>query len=325
MTTRDGLWVVVAAVGCGLAAGCRHCVHAVGDGAPFAPHPEPPALHAGPPTAPPVPAGSPYHPRSREVTHFRPARAERTDLPDFTPRTELPRIMSPAEQPGQAAVPPPPPREGPPLVEALACLLNQRPDDARRWLERYDAPNRDLLRGLLLLAVRLAQEPLPKIDPQDADALLIQLHDMEAPLRPLAALTIDKMRFCRRIDTYGGYEPLPDGYQFRALEQVQVYVELRNFTCAKQGGIYLAHVASTLEILDAAEKVVWSQDLDDRGRPEPRRTAWQEYFRDYRFYLPERIPPGLYTLRVWVKDMPTGRMAKASMDFRVTTVPGRGT
>lgn len=209
-------------------------------------------------------------------------------------------------------------------MEALRCLLQKRPDEARHWLDRYQAPERELLRGLLGLAVRLSEQPVRHTDPQDADAMLAQLDQLREPLRPQAALTVRKMSFCKWIERYGDYEPLPDGHQFRAGDLVHIYVELSNFTSARQGSVYVTRLASTLEILDAAGTIVWRQDLGDRDRPERSHTLWRDYFRNYRFYLPEKMPPGLYTLRIHVTDVPTERTARGSLDFRVTTVPARG-
>src|SRR5262249_11346815 len=154
--------------------------------------------------------------------------------------------------------------------------------------------------------------------------LLQSFEDLEEPLRPRAALTISKARFCKWIEKYGDYDPLPDDHQFRAGDPVQLYVELRNFTCARQGPVYLTRLASTLAILDADGTVAWFQDCHDRDRPERSHTPWRDYFRNYSFYVPEKIPPGLYTLRIHVTDVPTRWTARASLDLRVTTVPARG-
>jgi hypothetical protein len=202
--------------------------------------------------------------------------------------------------------------------------LNKRPEDARRWLERCEPSNRDLLRGLLVLAVRLTEEPLPRANPQDVAAMLTALEELQEPLRPRAALTIGTMRFCKWIEKYGDYDPLSDSHQFRAGDLVQVYVELRNFTSERQGPVHLTRLASRIDIHDANQALVWRQDCDDQQRAERSHTPRREYFRNYRFYVPENMPPGLYTLRIHVTDVPTGRTARGSLDLRVTTVAGRG-
>src|SRR5262249_42641232 len=155
-----------------------------------------------------------------------------------SPPVTAPPAPAAAPPRATAADPPPKPADGPPLLEALHCLLKKQPEEARRWLERYEPPNRDLLRGLLVLAARLSEEPIARADPQDVAAVLNELEGMQEPLRPRAALALGAMRFCKWIEKYGDFDPLPDNHQFRAGDLVQVYVELRNFTSARQGGVY---------------------------------------------------------------------------------------
>lgn len=277
-------------------------------------------------------SGSPYHPRDcqpssppdprtipidQSITVARPGPVPEPRLPEMTP----PRIQTrpePEQQPQQVKLP-----EGPPLVEALRCLLEKRPEEARTWLERFSTPNREVLAGLLMLAVRLAQQPLHSANPQDLDALVRQVEDLEIPLRTRAALTISKVRFCRWIERYGTYDPLPDNHQFRAGDPVQVYVEVRNFTCAREGSSYQTRLTSSLEILDADGAVCWRHDYKEGDSPERSHTPMRDYFRNYGFFVPEKFPPGLYTLRIHLTDLPTGRTARGSLDFRVTTVPSR--
>jgi hypothetical protein len=325
MATPRYLWITSLGACLFLSLGCRHSVQTAADGRYLAVPSDPAHFPAATPFAS---TGSPYHPivhpsapaGQSEFAGTKPPEATVPD-PPAPPATAPPAVATPHSV---AAPPPAKPAEGPPLIEALRCLLQKRNTEARQWLERFEAPNRELLSGLLVLAVRLSEEHVQQANPQDVAAIIKEMDDMQEPLRLHAALTISKMRFCKWIEKYGDYDPLPESHAFRAGELVQVYVELRNFTCARQGPAYLTRLASTLEIRDANGKIVWRHDCNDRDRPERSHTPLRDYFRNYGFYVPETIPPGLYTLRLQVTDIPTGRVARSSLDFRITTVPPRG-
>ena len=63
--------------------------------------------------------------------------------------------------------------------------------------------------------------------------------------------------------------------------------------------------------------VVWRQDVPDPNPPDVSHSLRHDHFNHYRFCVPV-IPPGAYTLRVTVKDLPTGRVAQRTVDMRVT-------
>ncbi len=329
MTTRDCLWALTVAVGLTVTPGCRHSGTSEGMS---------PQRPSGPPQVAlpsqevgPTLSESPYHPLPRQADP--PGDVEKASTEPTAPPANPGPIVETrppqASPPGVPSMPEPQPAaqvklpDDPPLVEALRCLLQKRSDQAGTWLARFETPNRDVLTALLTLAVRLSQQPLHAANPQDVDALVRQVEDLEVPLRTRAALTVSKARFCRWIEKYGAYDPLPENHQFRAGDPVQVYVEVRNFTCAREGAGYQTRLGSSLEILDADGAVCWRHDYKEGDNPERSHAPMRDYFRNYRFFVPEKFPPGLYTLRIHLTDLPTGRTARASLDFRVTTVPSR--
>src|SRR5207248_8575554 len=86
-----------------------------------------------------------------------------------------------------------------PLVTALRCYLNKHPADALEALKRYDKPNQDVLIGLVPLAARLTERNVTDATPQDLAHLLDRINNAVTPLRPRAALDIEKICFCREI------------------------------------------------------------------------------------------------------------------------------
>lgn len=251
------------------------------------------------------------------------------------PATLLESPAPPAVPPSVKTQPPPstPPSTAPPeepLVAALRHLLAKQPDKALELLQRYDHLNQDVMVSLLALAVRLTQGSLERADPQEVSNVMEQLNSLAVRLRSLAALSIEKMCFCSEISRFGVYQPLPArpvfqlGRDGRPGEQIQLYVELRNFVSQPQASFYETRLASSLEIRDLRDKPVWRMDFPAQ-QPDRSHTLRHDYFVSFRFPVPRELAPGMYTLWVEVRDVtglqghevPGHRMARRSLDFEV--------
>lgn len=215
-----------------------------------------------------------------------------------------------------------------PLLIALRCYLDKRPAEAIAILGQYEKSNQDLLLCLLPLAAQLADSGPDKTSDKGLGMVLEQLNSMMVPLRTRAPLLIDKMCFCRSIGGYGDYAPLAADHVFRAGELVRLYVELRNFQSERREiapgqMVYVTELAGRAEIRDFSGKPVWSQEFNNRDRPDQSQSLRTDYFEHYRFCLPE-LSPGPYTLWLWVKDVSTKRPeASRTVDFHVAHVPAR--
>jgi hypothetical protein len=189
--------------------------------------------------------------------------------------------------------------------------------------------SRDVLATLLPLAGRCGSVGLENTPPGEVAELLGQLERVSQVLRPRAALSLERMCFCRTIEGFGVYEPLPaehafqPGGQNRSGELVQVYVELKNFTTRQVGQFYETNLAVSLELRTYQGELVWRQDRP--ARPDRSRSPRQDCFLNCHFYVPPRVPAGDYVLWVQVKDMtaaessevPAHRKARRSLDFHI--------
>jgi hypothetical protein len=213
-----------------------------------------------------------------------------------------------------------------PVVVALRYLLERRPIDARKALDRLDPSNQELLLNLLPLVARCSGSSLDKARPQELATLLQQVESLELPLRARAPLRMGQPCFCRAIHGFGCYEPLREQPPAFAAagdgqpgELVQVYVELSNFTVEPRDGEYVAHLVSSVEVRDIVSgKLVWCHGYDDK--PERSRSPWRDHFIRLRFSIPPELKPGTYTLWVQVQDVlarPSRPPARRSLMFRV--------
>jgi hypothetical protein len=245
------------------------------------------------------------------------------------PPVHLPEPRRLAEADGPPTIPLTPPNETrvleSPLVAAFRALLEKKPTEAMKLLEQHDQPNPELLQSLLVLTAHAGQGPLDRISPEELAALQEELQRVMRNLRSRAPLVLEKLSFCRTIEDFGVYEPLPREHSLQAGtddqpgERVLVYGEVRNFGVQQHGSLYETALASTLEIRDFQNQVVSRMDIPtslNRSRS-PR----QDYYLRIRFHIPPHLPPGRYTLWVQIRDLSQGRdharTARQSLDLRV--------
>jgi hypothetical protein len=218
-----------------------------------------------------------------------------------------------------------------PLVTLVRFLREGQTGEATAQLKLFEPATRDVLGVLLPVLTHLAEPGRAGDPPHDCATILEQLETLSQELRPKAALSIEKMCYCRCIERFGIIDPLPSshlyhvGPQGRPGDLVQVYVELRNFASLKRGSSYETRLACNMLIRDEQNRIVWYQDR--QTRLERSCTPRQDGYLDCYFNVPRRLPVGDYTLWIMVKDLtgnsgeeaPPHRIAKRSLDFRVRT------
>jgi hypothetical protein len=263
-----------------------------------------------------VAARPPVEPNGGEI---QPVRAAPTAL--TTDRVVTADETVPAAEADTAPEAVEPKRPESPLLDALKCYLNKSPEQAAKCLETMDSADRELLSTLLPLAVRLGDGALKTSDPQDLAAVVADVQGFVGRLRGRAALEMPKLCFCRpkaTVAQFGRYEQIEENHRFRPGEVVGLYVEVQNVLCAPHGSDYLTQVQMAIEVHNEQGETVWR--FDSPARPDPSLSPRQDYCHVGRFALPGNLPAGAYTLWLKVTDVPTGRTARRSLDFRVTTV-----
>jgi hypothetical protein len=326
MRWRHRLWLVVAGFTAGTLAGCLSSTAHRDNLAP-APLPTFPSESASEPAT-----LSPYHAHAVD-----PARRPLPPAQPPDPAVDL-AIRPVGGRPPDGPTPAPPaattvptaapvqPHPETPVVAALRSLTENHPQEALDLLQRLDRPNQELLCKLLPLAARLGEGGADPANAEDVAELLDRLNVAAAALRPRMPLVLENVCFCRRIEGFGVYQPLikpkyQAGTDGRPGERVQVYVEVRNFTSSKHGGVYVTDLATNLEIRDSQGHFVLPIRCPaclDRSL-----TRRQDYYINLQFNVPSKLPLGDYTLWVQVRDdgAPAGsppRAARKSLDFTVT-------
>jgi hypothetical protein len=190
----------------------------------------------------------------------------------------------------------------------------------------------------LPFAARLTEGDIDKVSPREAAELADLLQGVEDRLRQRAALRIERMLFCRRIDDFGEYvaresvngiPTFEGGAGDQPGEPVQLYVELRNVSSKPHGDSYETRLAGTVELIDFEGQSAYRSDF----QPEPHRgrSVRHDFYVNCSFSVPRKVPPGRYTLRVEVRDItglpadpaalkqapPAHRVARQTLDLQV--------
>ncbi len=232
-------------------------------------------------------------------------------------------------EPAEVSVPPKGTSRREPLVDALQRIIDNHPNEALELLRKYDPGTQEFFLRLLPVMARLTQKSIDLLAASEVAVLNEELQSLTMTLRPHSQLGIDKACFCEWIKSYGIYKPLPEGHAFVGPggsgtgELVQLYVELRNFACEAKNGAFATRLSSSVEIRDQKGERVWFYQFEDGKQPIRSQTMLHDYFNNYCFYVPNRLPPGTYTLTINVADETRPeqrRVASKSLEFRVTAI-----
>jgi hypothetical protein len=248
---------------------------------------------------------------------------------EASPQPERPRN-------GGVKAPPPLPlltenkREYAPLVQAIQCMLDERHEEALKHLRAYDDATQQFFLRLLPPLTVLVKKRVEDLSPQEVAVLIDQIDALRLAFLHRSELVVSKMCYCKRVKNYGSYEALPDNHAFltgtqtRIGEQVQLYVELKNFESKPtKEGDFLTKLACSLELHDAnTGKKVWSKSIDGAETTHRRRSRINDFCCNYSFYVPA-IPAGTYQLTLHIADETTPeqrRLAHKSLVFVATPV-----
>ncbi len=254
-------------------------------------------------------------------------------LPDYMPPVPPP---SPGPSPpAPTTISPPAPKPQDPLSEALRYFRETRSAEWGTRLKGLEPERRELLTALLPLVAGLADQPEKGVRLVDYTPMLARLEDVIQAIRARSALSLDKVCFCRGIERFGVFDPLPADHVFQVGgegqpgELVQLYAELKNFVCRRSEAAYETSLGCTLVLRDGKNRVVWRQDRP--AQVERSRSPRRDCFLGCHFYVPPRLPVGDYYLTVQVSDLtgfnadeaPPNRTASRSLDFHVGGQGGR--
>jgi hypothetical protein len=196
-----------------------------------------------------------------------------------------------------------------PITTDLAW--NDGPPNSRDMLDRF---------------VRVAEEirRIARLPQQDREDAIDAVDALRSAVAEGAPLTIPTVALCRKVLTYGVFEPMePEALVAGRVLQTIIYVELGHFHSQRaDDGVYRTRLRTELEIFTPDGRSVWRHDEPEIVDECRRRRS--DFFIAQRVSLPPTLSAGDYVLKVRVEDLLSSRIAEGSTPMTLTTTLSAG-
>ena len=142
-----------------------------------------------------------------------------------------------------------------------------------------------------------------------------QLRTAVRQLQSLCPLTINRIAFCSRINSFGSVDSFPTT-DFSPGQPVLIYAEIDNFKSQRSKmGTYQSRFSAQIDVLrnddtEPVESIEVGELLDESTSP---RT---DYFQSYELTIPQ-LAPGRYTLRLTIQDELGSQHAISTLPFHI--------
>jgi hypothetical protein len=149
---------------------------------------------------------------------------------------------------------------------------------------------------------------------QAADEVIRSLQVATELMRGPRRFQARGLAFCKRIRGFGSIDRV-ETTSFGPGQAMLLYSEVEHFFSEPESAGFRTRVSSTLELLDANGRTVWRQDfapVEDHSN-EPRR----DFFLSHRFRLPTDLKPGLYSVRLTLRDELANRTTSSGIALTV--------
>lgn len=197
----------------------------------------------------------------------------------------------------------------------LLYLMAQRQEQALTAIPGLEPAEQEYWQQLCWAASNsLDAEQFPS--PRDRAAQSIApLNTALRRLREQSDLAIKNISFCEQISYFGNYQKFARD-EFTPGQEVLLYAEIENFNTEQTAdGEHRTLLRSVIDIVGSNGEARWHKTFpatEDRCR-NPRR----DYFHNYQFAIPDRLPLGPHTLKLTVVDDLSGKQASYSLSFLV--------
>jgi hypothetical protein len=204
----------------------------------------------------------------------------------------------------------------------LLYLTANRLDDTAKVMPADASEQQFWIDWLYGTSVYLDAAATPN-DGQRAAIAAERLRDAVQRLGEQANLVVNNLTFCRRVTSFGVYEPFTakpgatePHFEFTANQEVLLYAEVRNYTSVPTAKGHHTLLRPSYQIFDSQGRrlgavVELDESHDYCQRP---RT---DFFVCYHIYLPTRIDPGAYKLKLTIEDVHGSKVQENSIDFTI--------
>lgn len=187
-------------------------------------------------------------------------------------------------------------------VRAAQPIADLKPHEQEFWSHQLHA-----------LALLLDREQIPSSH-RRAAAALAQLQVAEQKLAEGSGLQLKNLAFCTDVVSFGVYEEFGSNV-FQPEQEVQLYVEVENFSAVPSSQGYETAFRGSYRILDSSGQPVFEHTYPTGS--EICRNRRRDLFIRYRMWMPKRMNPGRYTLELEVEDVKGKKFGQTTQEFTV--------
>jgi hypothetical protein len=196
----------------------------------------------------------------------------------------------------------------------LLQLASRRLDDAMKPIDDLLPNEQDYFRHQMQA---LYEASNPDASPVNSRRWSLVMNSQRQATHKLAAasnLDVRTLAFCTDVQGYGVIKKFPKS-SFKPDQELLLYCELDNVLAEQVKGGYETQLQGTYELLDADGRRIADQLLPmERELCQNHR---RDYFIIYHIYMPTKIEPGKYQMRVTIEDMKAKKFGQSTIDFEI--------
>lgn len=236
-------------------------------------------------------------------------------------QSDLERLIARAERELAAM-----PKDGDPEVRAeyrrqqvhlrLLYLMANHPEQALMAIPSLDRSDTEYWQQMLWAMADSLHDNTHLSAGERSAQTIPHLNTAMRQLREQADLNIRNCAFCEEISYFGNYKRFPTN-EFVPGQPVLLYAEIENFRSelSPTTSEYRTMLKSLIEIVGENGQIRWKKSFP--GTEDLCRNPRRDYFHNYQFTIPERLPLGQHVLRLTVVDELSGKQATSVIKFVV--------
>ena len=198
----------------------------------------------------------------------------------------------------------------------MLYLMIDKPASAMSAIENLPPTEQEFWQELMLGISQFRSRSINTDPEQHRAGTVSQIRAAVRHLQQTAMLSIRRMEFCSRINSFGSVENFPTN-DFDPGQPVLVYVEVDNFGMEiDRDGKYRTAFSARLDFyLDGTSQPVESIDvvnIDDTST-----SLRNDFYHSFELTIPSHFATGRYQLRLSLRDHVSHRESSSSIEFQV--------
>jgi hypothetical protein len=194
-------------------------------------------------------------------------------------------------------------------------VAQRRLNDAMRPIEGLDPIEQDYVRHQVQALYEASNPDAMPVRSRRWSLVMNSQREATNKLAAVSNLEVRSTALCSDVQGYGVVTKFPT-YKFQADQEVLLYCELENVQAEPVKEGFETQLQGTYEILDESGRRITDQLLP--MEKEICKNHRRDYFIIYHIYMPTKVEPGKYQMRVTIEDMKARKFGQSHLEFQIT-------